>query len=202
MSDRADRARRAIDILFVVLLLPVALPLIVAASVAIVLESPGSPFFIQVRIGKDGRPFRIWKLRTMVPDAASKGAGLYFEANDPRLLRVGVRLRQFSLDELPQLLNVARGEMAVVGPRPPIPEIYLKHRAEYRQILAVRPGLTGPAQVQGRNELPRSVRLEFEAEYASRRSLATDLLILLRTPLVVARGEGVSMAQGEADVER
>jgi lipopolysaccharide/colanic/teichoic acid biosynthesis glycosyltransferase len=194
--------RRGFDILFVVLMLPVALPLIAISSVAIILESPGSPFFIQERIGKDGRPFRIWKLRTMVPDAASKGAGLYFEANDPRLLRVGARLRQLSLDELPQLLNVARGDMAVVGPRPPHPDIYVKHMAEYRRILRVRPGLTGPVQVAGRNELPRSLRLKIESEYASRRSLATDLLILLRTPLVVARGDGVSMTQGHGDVER
>ena len=202
MSRRADVVRRGFDILFVLLLLPVALPLIAIASVAIVLESPGSPFFIQERIGKNGRPFRIWKLRTMVPDAASKGAGLYFEANDPRVLRVGARLRQFSLDELPQLLNVARGEMAVVGPRPPHPKIYQKHRAEYCRILTVRPGLTGPAQVGGRNELPRSRRLEIEAEYVSRRSLATDVFILLRTPLVVLRGDGVSMTQSQADVER
>ena len=166
-------------------------PLLLAAVVAVRLESHGSPIYRQLRVGKDGRPFELYKLRTMVTGAEHVGAGLAVNVGDPRITRVGALLRRFSLDELPNLINVLRGDMAIVGPRPTI-QAQVDHYTE-RQLrrLEVKPGITGWAQVNGRASLPWHERIELDVWYVDRRSLWLDLKILAMTVRMLATGHGL-----------
>jgi lipopolysaccharide/colanic/teichoic acid biosynthesis glycosyltransferase len=160
-------------------------------AIAICLESPGTPFFTQERVGREGKRFRILKFRTMIPDAQHVGSGLYVSQNDSRITRVGRILRRLSLDELPQLWNIFRGDMSLVGPRPALPyqvELYTPHQARR---LSVRPGLTGWSQVNGRNELSWPERVEADVWYVEHFSLWLDVRILARTPLVWLSGHGL-----------
>ena len=166
-------------------------PLIVLAAAAIRLESPGHPLYRQTRVGKDGRPFEICKLRTMVRGAEFTGAGLAIQEGDDRITRVGAFLRRTSLDELPNLWNVLRGEMSIVGPRPTVQVQVDQYTERQRGRLAVKPGITGWAQVNGRASLPWSERIELDLWYVEHRSLALDLKILARTVRMVLRGEGL-----------
>ncbi len=171
-------------------------PVIALLVLAIRLESPGHPIYSQTRAGKDGEPFSIYKLRTMVRGAEFTGAGLAIQEGDDRITRVGAFLRRYSLDELPNLWNVLRGEMAIVGPRPTIPVQVQQYTERQRGRLAVKPGLTGWAQVNGRASLPWSQRIELDLWYVEHRSLALDLQILARTVRMVLAGDGIY--KGEA----
>jgi lipopolysaccharide/colanic/teichoic acid biosynthesis glycosyltransferase len=187
--------RRAIDILVAAALLVLTAPLLAAAVLAIRLESPGAALYRQRRVGRDGRPFDLLKLRTMVDGAEHIGAGLAVDEHDARITRVGALLRRTSLDELPNLLNVLRGEMSLIGPRPTVPVQVAQYTARQRGRLAIRPGLTGWAQVNGRASLPWSERIELDLYYIEHRSLALDLRILLRTPALVLGGGGLYKGQ-------
>jgi lipopolysaccharide/colanic/teichoic acid biosynthesis glycosyltransferase len=183
--------RRAIDIVGGTLALLVSSPLLGLAMLAIRLESPGHAIYRQRRVGKDGRQFDLLKLRTMVDGAEGIGAGLAINENDPRITRVGALLRRVSLDELPNLLNVVRGEMSFVGPRPTIPVQVEQYTERQLGRLRIRPGITGWAQVNGRAALPWSERIELDLYYIEHRSLALDLQILRRTVGIVLGGSGV-----------
>ena len=173
--------RRAADIGVSLAGLALSSPVIALAALAIRVESPGRPLYRQRRIGLDGRPFDLLKLRTMVEGAERVGAGLAVNENDSRITRVGALLRRSSLDELPNLLNVLRGDMSLIGPRPTIPVQVGQYTPRQRRRLAVKPGITGWAQVNGRASLPWSERIELDLFYVENRSLALDLRILWRT---------------------
>jgi len=166
-------------------------PVVAVLALAVRLESPGDPIYRQKRIGKNGRPFEIYKLRTMVSGAEFRGAGLAIAEGDDRITRIGALLRRYSLDELPNLWNVVRGEMAIVGPRPTLESQVLAYTPHQRGRLAVRPGITGWAQVNGRASLPWPDRIELDLWYVEHRSLALDLTILRRTVDMVVRGHGI-----------
>jgi lipopolysaccharide/colanic/teichoic acid biosynthesis glycosyltransferase len=187
--------RRAIDVVLGTFALIVAAPVIAIAMVAIRLESRGHPIYRQRRVGKHGAPFDLLKLRTMVAGAEHVGAGLAINENDPRVTRIGALLRRTSLDELPNLLNVVRGELSFIGPRPTIPVQVEQYTDRQRGRLAVRPGITGWAQVNGRASLPWSERIELDLYYIEHRSLALDLRILARTVTMVFGGAGLYKGQ-------
>jgi lipopolysaccharide/colanic/teichoic acid biosynthesis glycosyltransferase len=182
---------RALDVLLATLLLVVTAPLLALAALAIRLESRGPVFYRQRRVGRHGRPFELWKLRTMVPGAASMGAGVYVLEGDPRITRVGRLLRRFSFDELPNLVNVLRGDMAMVGPRPTVQEQVDRYTERQLRRLEVKPGITGWAQINGRTSLPWPERIELDVWYVEHRSLRLDLRILARTARMLASGRGL-----------
>ena len=184
-------SKRALDLVIASLLLVLSAPLLALAAIAIRIESPGHPIYRQRRVGKDGRPFEVYKLRTMVDDAERVGAGLAINEGDPRITRLGSLLRRTSLDEVPNLVNVLRGEMSVVGPRPTVQVQVDQYTERQRGRLAVRPGITGWAQVNGRASLPWPERIELDLWYVEHRSLWLDLKILARTALMVLTGHGL-----------
>jgi lipopolysaccharide/colanic/teichoic acid biosynthesis glycosyltransferase len=183
--------RRAVDVLAAGCALVVSAPLIALAAAAIRLETPGPAIYRQRRVGRDGVEFDVLKLRTMVAGAERIGAGLAVDEGDARITRVGALLRRTSLDELPNLWNVLRGEMSLIGPRPTVPSQVAQYTDRQRARLAVRPGLTGWAQVNGRASLPWSERIELDLYYIEHRSLALDLRIIARTVRVLLGGGGV-----------
>jgi len=190
--------RRAFDVVVAAAGLAAAAPFLLAAVIAIRLESAGSPIYRQRRVGQDGRAFDVVKLRTMVTGAERLGAGLAVSEGDTRITRVGRVLRRTSLDEVPNLVNVLRGEMAIIGPRPTVPVQVQQYDARQRGRLAVRPGITGWAQVNGRAELPWSERIELDLWYIEHRSWALDLKILWRSLRIVFGGEGLYRGDGPA----
>ena len=173
------------------LLLAVTAPLLALAALAIRLESRGPVFYRQRRVGRGGEPFELWKLRTMVPGAEAMGAGIYVIEGDARITRVGRLLRRFSLDELPNLVNVLKGEMAIVGPRPTVQEQVDRYTDRQRRRLEVKPGITGWAQINGRTSLPWPERIELDVWYVENRSLRLDLRILAKTARMLATGHGL-----------
>jgi len=187
--------RRAVDVVVSALALLLSSPLLLAAMLAIRLESPGPMIYRQRRAGRGGKPFDVLKLRTMVDGAEHIGAGMAVNANDSRITRVGAFLRRSSLDELPNLLNVLRGEMTLVGPRPTLPAQVDRYTERQRGRLAVKPGITGWAQVNGRASLPWPERIELDLYYVENRSLSLDLRILVRTPAMVLGGSGLYKGQ-------
>jgi lipopolysaccharide/colanic/teichoic acid biosynthesis glycosyltransferase len=184
-------ASRALDLAVATLALAVTAPLLAVAAVLIKLESRGPVFYRQRRVGLHGQPFELWKLRTMVSGAEAMGAGIYVLEGDPRITRAGRLLRRFSLDELPNLVNVLKGEMAIVGPRPTVQEQVDRYTERQRRRLEVKPGITGWAQVNGRTSLPWPERIELDVWYVEHRSLALDLRILARTAKLLATGHGL-----------
>ncbi len=187
-----DRAAAAVMLL-------VLLPVLVAIAVVIRLDSPGRALFRQVRVGRNGELFRIYKFRTMVADAEelkaslenSEGNGLLFkQRNDPRVTRAGQVLRRTSLDEIPQLINVLRGEMSLVGPRPALPEEVDQYTWLEERRLAVTPGITGAWQVGGRSDLSREAAMDLDITYTDNWSLSSDFSILSRTLPAVIKGRG------------
>lgn len=183
--------RRLFDIAVAGIALALSSPLLAAAIVAVRLETPGSPIYRQRRIGRNGRPFDVLKLRTMVDGAEGMGAGLAVDEGDSRITRVGAFLRRTSIDELPNLVNVLRGEMAIVGPRPTVPSQVEQYTERQRGRLAVRPGITGWAQVNGRATLPWAERIELDLWYIEHRSVRLDARILTRTVRMVFGGDGL-----------
>jgi lipopolysaccharide/colanic/teichoic acid biosynthesis glycosyltransferase len=182
---------RVLDVLLASLLLAVSSPLLAVAALAIRVESAGAVFYRQRRVGRHGQPFEMWKLRTMVPGAESMGAGIYVLEGDPRITRVGRLLRRFSLDELPNLINVLKGDMAMVGPRPTVQEQVDRYTERQRRRLEVKPGITGWAQINGRTSLPWPDRIELDVWYVEHRSLRLDLRILARTAWMLVTGQGL-----------
>jgi exopolysaccharide biosynthesis polyprenyl glycosylphosphotransferase len=192
--------KRAMDVIFSALVLAIVSPVLLIASLAILIDSGRPVFFRQRRAGKDGESFTMLKFRTMVADAEerlgelidlSKLAEPAFKIpDDPRVTRVGKFLRRTSIDELPQLINVLRGQMSLVGPRPEEEAVVALYDERQRGRLAIKPGLTGPMQVYGRSDLTFEERLAMERDYLDNLSLLTDLQILIRTPRAIVRGEG------------
>ena len=189
MTDAA--LKRAVDIALALPLVVLTAPVVALLAVAIRLESPGDPIYRQTRVGKDGRLFEIYKLRTMVHGAEFTGAGLAIAAGDSRITRLGNLLRRYSLDELPNLWNVLRGDMSIVGPRPTLKGQVDQYTERQRGRLAVKPGITGWAQINGRASLPWPERIELDLWYVEHRSLALDMRILSRTLGQVLRGHGI-----------
>jgi lipopolysaccharide/colanic/teichoic acid biosynthesis glycosyltransferase len=182
-----ELTKRALDIVGASVGLTISAPLLAASALAVRLEDGGPVFFRQERVGLDGRLFDVLKLRTMIVDAHTQGAGYAVDKGDSRITRIGKLLRRTSLDELPQLWNVVRGEMSLVGPRPTLSYQVEQYTERQRRRLEVRPGLTGWAQVNGRASLSWPERIELDVWYVEHRSLALDLRILLRTALVLLR---------------
>lgn len=182
---------RLADAMLAAAVLLLLAPVLVAAMVLIRLESAGSPIYRQRRVGRRGSEFELLKLRTMALGSDPLGAGTAVGAGDPRVTRVGAVLRRTSLDELPNLLNVVRGEMAIVGPRPTIPAHLPYFDPHQHRRHAVRPGMTGWAQVNGRVAVSWGERIELDNWYVEHRSLGLDLRILARTLRQVASGEGL-----------
>jgi lipopolysaccharide/colanic/teichoic acid biosynthesis glycosyltransferase len=182
---------RALDLAIASVVLALSAPLLALAALAIKLESHGPVFYRQRRVGRGGRPFELWKLRTMVRGAETLGAGIYVLEGDARITRVGRLLRRYSLDELPNLVNVLRGDMAVVGPRPTVQEQVDRYTDRQRLRLDVKPGITGWAQINGRTSLPWPERIELDVWYVEHRSLRLDLRILARTARMLATGHGL-----------
>ena len=190
-KTRGDPLSRLFDIVIAGLGLVVTAPLLALSTIAIRLETPGSPIYRQRRAGRSGQPFELYKLRTMVSGAEQMGAGLAINEGDPRITRIGALLRRFSLDELPNLVNVLRGDMAIVGPRPTIQAQVEQYTTRQRRRLEVKPGITGWAQVNGRASLPWDERIELDVWYVDHRSLLLDLRILARTARMLATGHGL-----------
>ncbi len=187
--------RRAVDAVVSSVALLVSSPVIALAALAIRLESRGPVIYSQRRAGLEGREFEVIKLRTMVDGAEHIGAGLAIDADDERITRVGAFLRRTSLDELPNLLNVLRGEMSLIGPRPTLPAQVAQYTPRQRGRLQIRPGITGWAQVNGRASLPWDERIELDLYYIDHRSLSLDLKILWRTIAMVLGGSGLYKGQ-------
>jgi lipopolysaccharide/colanic/teichoic acid biosynthesis glycosyltransferase len=179
---------RALDVLVAGVGLVVTSPLLAGAAIATRLESGAPVLYKQTRVGKDGRDFELLKLRTMVVGAEKFGAGYAVDRGDARITRVGRILRRTSIDELPQLWNILRGDMSVIGPRPTLRYQVEQYDEHQRRRLDIRPGLTGWAQVNGRASLPWADRIELDVWYVDHRSPRVDLEILLRTPLALFRG--------------
>ena len=192
--------KRVMDVIVSAVLLLVLSPLLLAVALWILLDDGGPVFFRQRRAGKDGAPFTMLKFRTMVTDAEQRLPELidlesldqpaFKIPDDPRVTRAGRTLRRTSVDELPQLINVLRGEMSLVGPRPEEESVVALYDERQRSRLAIKPGITGPMQVYGRSDLTFEERLAMERDYLDNLSLLTDLEILLRTPRAMVRGEG------------
>jgi lipopolysaccharide/colanic/teichoic acid biosynthesis glycosyltransferase len=183
--------QRALDLLIAIPVALVTAPVVALLALAVRLESRGHPLYTQTRVGKDGELFQIYKLRTMVRGAEFTGAGLAIQEGDDRITRIGAFLRRYSLDELPNLWNVVQGEMSIVGPRPTLAVQVEQYTDRQRGRLAVKPGMTGWAQINGRASLPWPERIELDLWYVEHRSLWLDLRILARTVRMVFRGDGV-----------
>ncbi|HET7046656.1 MAG TPA: sugar transferase [Solirubrobacteraceae bacterium] len=183
--------RRAFDVAIAGSVSVVTAPVVALLAAAVRLESPGHPIYTQARVGKDGELFEIYKLRTMVHGAEFTGAGLAIQEGDDRITRLGRFLRRYSLDELPNLWNVLRGEMSIIGPRPTLQVQVEQYTERERGRLSVKPGITGWAQVNGRASLPWSERIELDLWYVEHRTLTLDLEILVRTVRMVVTGKGL-----------
>ena len=182
---------RSLDLLLAMIGLVLASPVLLVAAIAIKLDSRGPVFYRQQRVGLDGSMFEMWKLRTMTDGAPLGGVWDPLTKDDPRVTRAGALLRRTSLDELPNLFNVLRGEMAIVGPRPTISEQVDEYTPEQRRRLEVKPGLTGWAQVNGRAALPWEERIELDVWYVDNRSTRLDLRIIGRTIALLITGRGL-----------
>jgi lipopolysaccharide/colanic/teichoic acid biosynthesis glycosyltransferase len=191
LSPTGQALKRALDLVLASIGVVLSAPVIALFCLAIRLETQGHPIYRQTRVGKDGVQFSIYKLRTMVRGAEFTGAGLAIQEGDDRITRIGAFLRRYSLDELPNLWNVLRGEMTIVGPRPTIPVQVEQYTARQRGRLAVKPGITGWAQINGRAALPWSERIELDLWYVEHQSLLLDLRILASTLGLVLSGRGL-----------
>jgi lipopolysaccharide/colanic/teichoic acid biosynthesis glycosyltransferase len=187
-EGKGDAVNRVLDVAIAGTGLVLASPILAAAALATRLGDGGAVLYRQSRVGRNGEDFEMLKLRTMVEGAERMGAGAAVDRGDPRITRVGGFLRRTSIDELPQLWNVLRGDMSIVGPRPTLRYQVEQYDEHQRRRLEVRPGLTGWAQINGRAALSWSDRIELDVWYVDNRSPRVDLAILLRTPLALFRG--------------
>jgi lipopolysaccharide/colanic/teichoic acid biosynthesis glycosyltransferase len=191
VSHPGYAAKRPFDVALAATALVVLSPLLAVVAVIIRLETHGHPIYRQRRVGRDGVPFELYKLRTMVTGAEAMGAGLVVDEGDTRITRTGAWLRRLSIDELPNLINVLRGEMSLVGPRPTVQVQVDRYTDRQRGRLSVRPGITGWAQINGRASLPWHERIELDLWYVEHISLALDVRILRRTLWMVVTGHGL-----------
>jgi lipopolysaccharide/colanic/teichoic acid biosynthesis glycosyltransferase len=187
-KGRGDTLKRALDVVGAGAGLALASPLLAIAAAAVKLEDGGPVFYRQRRVGQEGEAFDLLKLRTMVVGAERQGAGWAVDEGDPRITRVGRALRRLSIDEVPQLWNVLRGEMSLVGPRPTLAYQDERYSERQRRRLEVKPGITGWAQVNGRARLKWADRIELDVWYVENRSTWVDLKILVRTPMALFTG--------------
>jgi lipopolysaccharide/colanic/teichoic acid biosynthesis glycosyltransferase len=202
----ADALRRSFDVAFALVCLLLLAPVLLAAMLAIRLESPGPALYRQPRMGRGGRIFQLVKLRGMYVDARERFPELYdydaassldpseyffHHSDDPRVTRVGRFLRKYSIDELPNFWNVLRGDMSVVGPRPEIPELASLYGSHLERLLSVRPGVTSPAKARGRDEMSFAETLASDLEYIDNRSLGLDLSTIYRTAWTAVSGVNV-----------
>jgi lipopolysaccharide/colanic/teichoic acid biosynthesis glycosyltransferase len=183
--------RRAVDILVSGAGLIVTAPIVLLAMLVIRIESHGHPIYRQRRVGKDGVEFDMLKLRTMVAGAESMGAGMAVNEGDSRITRTGKFLRRWSIDELPNFVNVLRGDMSLIGPRPTIQIQVAQYTERQRGRLAIRPGLTGWAQIHGRTSLPWDERIELDLWYVEHRRWRVDVAIVWRTLKMLVTGDGL-----------
>jgi lipopolysaccharide/colanic/teichoic acid biosynthesis glycosyltransferase len=198
-EGRGNSLNRAADVALAGLGLVVAAPALAVAAAAVKLSDGGPVLYRQQRVGKDGAPFELLKLRTMVVGAEGIGAGAAVDRGDPRITRVGRLLRRSSVDELPQLWNVIRGDMSMIGPRPTLAYQVERYTPRQRRRLEVKPGLTGWAQIHGRARLPWDERIELDVWYVEHRSALVDLKILARTPAALFSGTYKDGAGGWRD---
>lgn len=182
---------RFLDIAASIVLSVLFAPLLLLTAILIKLDSRGPVFFRQLRAGRTGKLFLIWKFRTMVPDAVNRGAGLLVSQNDPRITSVGSWLRKSRIDELPQLFNVFLGEMSIVGPRPLLPDYLHAYSTQERRRMSVKPGMTGWQQVHGGSRNTWDERIALDLWYVDHRSVWVDLKVLFLTLPVVFKFEGV-----------
>ncbi|MBT2757275.1 sugar transferase [Mesobacillus foraminis] len=195
LSKQAEQylyCKRAMDLVLATVGMILALPLILFFAVLVMLETPGSPFYIQERVGKNGKHFNIIKLRSMRADAEKDGAK-WAEVNDSRVTKVGAFIRKTRIDELPQLLSVLKGDMSLIGPRPERPMFTAQFNKEikgFEHRLLVKPGLTGLAQVSGGYDISPQEKLHYDLEYIKNLNFALELKILIKTFKVVLTGEG------------
>ncbi len=193
--------KRLLDILVSGTALLVALPFFIMLGIAIRIESRGPVIFTQKRVGKDGRHFKFYKFRSMVSDAEklkdklvqeneSKDGVIFKMKKDPRITKIGAFIRKFSIDELPQLLNVLIGDMSLVGPRPPVPREVAEYTLEDRKRLHAKPGITCTWQISGRSDIPFKIQAELDKEYIRSKSFWKDIRILLLTIPAVITGKG------------
>lgn len=194
MNAIQNKLKRFFDFFVSIVVLYITAPLLIILSIAIKVTSRGPVFFKQERLGKNGQIFNIIKFRTMVDNAINIGSGLSTFEGDPRVTRVGIFLRKTSLDELPQLFNIIKGDMSIVGPRPPVPHHPRKYN-EYpeHQIkrFSVKPGVTGYAQVKGRNSLTWDERIEYDVKYVIKQSILMDFIIIMLTIIKVLKTDDI-----------
>ena len=191
MTDASRKAKRALDLVIAGLAAAIAGPFMLVIALAIRLEDRGPALLRQSRVGMDGEDFDLLKFRTMIADAHTVGSGWLVAERDPRITRVGRFLRKWSLDELPQMFNVLRGEMSIVGPRPTLRYQVDQYTPFQRRRLEAKPGITGWAQIRGRNSLRWPERIELDVWYVEHQSLRLDLLILMRTVPMILKPAGV-----------
>jgi len=189
MGKEGSFIKRFSDIILSSIILLVTLPFLIIAMIAIKLESPGPAIFIQERTGKDGKPFRMFKLRGMIQNALEVGPNLT-QRNDPRLTKTGKLFRRLSIDEVPQFINVLNGTMSIVGPRPEITDITAHYNSKQKEVFKFKPGITGISQINGRQTLTPEQRTQMEIDYYSNATFYSDLLVLMKTPLVILSNEG------------
>ena len=192
--------KRIIDVVLSIIGIIILTPIYIIIIIAIIIDSKGSPIFKQIRVGKGGENFTIYKFRTMIPDAEKKRSlelnpndienFVFQNPNDNRITKIGNLLRKTSLDEIPQLLNVLFGNMSLVGPRPEIPEVVKFYPEGYKQRLLVLPGITGLAQVNGRGEIELGTTVYYDLEYIKEFSIWLDIKIIIKTFVNVVKKEG------------
>ncbi len=189
MGKQGSFIKRLTDIIISLIVLIISSPIMLLSMIAIKLESEGPAIFIQERMGQGCKPFKMYKLRGMVKNASEIGPVLTQE-NDPRLTKTGKLFRRLSIDEIPQFVNVLKGDMSIVGPRPEVMPIALQYDDYQKKVLDFKPGITGFSQVNGRQKLTPEERVKMEIEYYQKANFWTDLLIVLKTPLVIITNEG------------
>jgi lipopolysaccharide/colanic/teichoic acid biosynthesis glycosyltransferase len=189
MGKQGSIIKRFTDIIISLLSLAITSPIFLISAIAIRLESKGPVFFLHERTGLNGRPFKMIKFRGMIDNALSYGPGIT-QVNDPRITKVGRFLRRTSIDELPQLLNVLKGEMSIVGPRPEILSLTSKYSEEHKKVFKYVPGITGYSQINGRQLLTPEQRTEMELDYYNNETFWSDLNIVLKTFSVVITNKG------------
>jgi undecaprenyl phosphate N,N'-diacetylbacillosamine 1-phosphate transferase len=189
MGKQNSFIKRLTDVFFSILILSIFSPVLILAAIAIKMESRGPIFFLHERTGLMGKKFRLYKLRGMVNNALKIGPGIT-QRNDPRLTRVGKLLRRTSIDEIPNFINVLKGEMSIVGPRPDISEITDKYSSDEKKVLEFKPGVTGFSQINGRQMLTPEARVKMEIAYYKKATFFSDLIILFKTIGVVFNNRG------------
>ncbi len=189
MGREGSIIKRFSDIVISLCVLLISSPILLLAMIAVRFETPGPAIFMQQRTGKNGKPFKMYKLRGMVENALEIGPNLT-QVNDPRLTKTGKLFRRLSIDELPQFINVLNGTMSIVGPRPEIVEITETYTEEQKKVFRFKPGLTGISQINGRQLLTPEKRTMMEVIYYERATFFSDLFIILKTPVVILTNEG------------